>query len=371
MDCPFRISVFDKTFAPKGWVGDPLALTARPQHNGLGTVELTVASSHRRLPNLVAKGARLVVEYDGEHLLSGPVRLKSGQGPLIDGTVTVVVQDDWRVLANVLGWPVPSAALTAQNVAYDTRTAPAETVVKQVLSANAVTRLGLPITVAPDLGRGAAVSVSFRMHPLADRLLPAVDQAGIGITVRQQDAGLLVDVYEPADAVRLLSEASGVVQNWKWSAAGPTATRVVAGDQGEAASRSFTQTIDAAREDDWGDVIEVFQDARDTSDPAMVTARRLERLADGAPKNGLTVTLAETGTFRYGRAVRIGDQVALEVGPGVLVQDVLREAVLSWTRDDGLVVTPVVGDRSDDPDSVLARAVARIARGLRRQDAER
>jgi hypothetical protein len=364
-DQPFTVAVFDKAFARKGFVGDPVALSATVRHNALSTATITVSSDHRRLPDLSADGARVVLTYDGQHLLSGPVRRLRGQGPASSGTVEVDVEDDWRLLQRVLGWPVPGAALTAQTSAYDKRTGAAETVLKAFVTANAVTRLGLPVTVAADQARGGNVDVSMRFHPLADRLYPAVDQARIGVTVRQSGAGLLLDCYTPALHPRTLSEQSGVVQSWSWSRTGPGSTRVIAGDQGEATARSFTSTVDAAREAAWGDRIEVFVDARDTDVATEVTARRAEALAEGAPRAGLSLELAETSTFRYGKAVRVGDRVRVEVGPGVVVEDVLREAVLSWTAQDGLLVTPAVGERTDDPSHVLARAVARLARGVR------
>ena len=365
---PFRIEVFDKTWTRRGWVGDPAALRVTVRHNALGTATLTLASDHRRLADLVAPGARVVITYDGEHLLSGPIRPR--RGTRASGMVELDIEDDWRLLPNVLGWPVPGAALTAQTVAYDVRSGPAETVLKSLVTANAVTRQGRPVTVAPDLGRGGTINTSHRMHSLADRLLPALDLAGIGVTVRQSGAGLLVDCYVPAQHPRTLTEASGVVQDWSWSAGAPTATRVVAGAQGEAAARVFHSRVDAAREAEWADVIEVFVDARDTDDPAVVAARMAEVLDDGAPRSGLSVSLAETKTFRYGRTasgggVLVGDRVRVEVGPGVVVEDVLREATLSWTSGDGLTVTPVIGERTDDPSTVLARTIGALARGVR------
>jgi len=366
----FEITVYDKAFARRGWVGNPQALRVTVRHNALGTATLTLASDHRRLTDLVAPGARVVITYDGQHLLSGPVRRLRGKGPGLSGTVEVDVEDDWRLLTRVLGWPVPGAALTAQTVAYDVRTGPAETVVKGLVTANAVTRLGLPVTVATDQARGGTISTSHRMHPLIDRLLPALDGAGLGVTVKQSGAGFLVDCYVPRVYPRTLTEASGVVQDWSWSQAGPTATRVVLGAQGEAEARDFISSADMAREAEWEDVIEVFRDGRDSSDATVNANRLAEALTEGAPKSGLAVTLSETKTFRYGRTVAgggvlVGDRVRVEVGPGVVVEDVLREATLSWTTGDGLEVTPVIGERTDDPDTALARSLTALARGVR------
>lgn len=372
---PFRVTVYDKTLQRLGMVGDPAAVRVVARHNAPSAAELTVRSDHRLLPALLTAGARVRVDYDGGFLLSGPVRDVAGQGPAAEGTITFQIEDDWRVLASVLGWPVPGSALDSQTVAYDTRTGPAETVLKDFVTANAVTRLGRPIIVPATQGRGATITVSMRMHALADRLYPALDQAGIGVTVQQagpaqQGTGLALDVYEPAVYPRPLTEASGVVQAWAWSRTAPGATRVVAGDQGEAEARSFTTTADTPREAAWGDVIERFIDARDTDDPAEVTQRRAEFLAEHDVRYGLALTLAETQHFRYdptgAAGVRVGDQVTVEVGPGITVTDVLREAVLSWTAEDGVQVTPVIGERRDDPRSIFARELATVRRDVRR-----
>lgn len=365
MECPFGITVFDKAFGRRGFVGDPTALVTTVRHNAIGTSTLTLPADHRRVADLAARGARVVITYDGQHLLSGPVRRLRAVGPRSSSTVAVDVEDDLRLLFRVLGWPNPAAALTAQTPAYDKRSGPAETVLKGYVTANAVTRLGLPVTVAPNLARGGSISTALRFNPLADKLLLAVDQAGLGVTVRQSGAGLLLDVYEPTTYPRTLTERSGVVVTWEFSTAGPTVTRGVTGDQGELTARSFTAFSDPARESEFGDVIEVFRDARDTAAPAEVAARSAETLAEGAPKTGIKVELAETKTFRYGSTVRVGDRVPLEVGPGFTHTDVLREAVLSFTRDQGLVVTPVVGERTDEPSTALAKALGRSLAAIR------
>jgi hypothetical protein len=373
---PFRITVYDKAFARKGWVGSPVSVTATPRHNRLPTASLTVDADHPRLPDLAEPGSRVVIDYDGEQLLSGLVRLRQGSiGP--GSQVTFDVGGDWRVLQNVLGWPNPTGTVAQQgdDEAYYTVTGPAETVVKTLATVNK-NRLGLSgLTVAPTQGRGQTVTVQVRMHPLADRLLPLIDQAGIGVSVQQVGTGLVLDCYTPALHPRTLTEASGIVTGGSWSRTPPTATRVVVMGPGEGTARKFRLVVDATAEALWGEKIEVARDARDVPDDANVQtaleARGQELLAESAAKSGLTVSLAETSTFRYGRAVKVGDRVRLEVAPGVEVEDVLREAVLSWTRDEGFRVTPLVGERSDDPDTALARAVAAVARAVRRLNSER
>lgn len=363
---PFKVTIYSKTYARLGWIGNPVSLTVNPRHNVLGTATMVMDADHPRISDLLAGGARAVIEYRGEHIIGGPIRARSGKGPAKVATVTFGIEDDYRLVHRVLGWPNPTGAITAQGAvtAYDVKSGPAETVVKWFIG-RAATRLGLPVTLAPDLGRGSTITVQMRMHPLSDRLYPAVDLAGIGITVKQSGAGLLVDCYTPVTRTQVLSEASGVLVDWEWSNADPSATRVVMAGQGEGTAREFALRTDTAREAAFGDVVEVFGDARDVALPADLLPRGDLLLADGAPKYGLKLTLAETDAWGYGKSVRVGDKVTAQIGPAATVTDVLREAVLQWDREGGLTVTPQVGDRTDDPDRKLATAVAAIGRGLR------
>jgi hypothetical protein len=367
-DSPFRITVYNKAFQRQGWVGDPISLTAQINHNAISDAALTVGSSDDKVPILMDTGARVTIDYLGEHLLSGPVRAKAGKGPANAGNITFSVLDDFRLFHRVLGWPVPAAAITGQNASeYHTLSGPAETVLKSVLTADAITRLGEPVTVAPDLGRGGNITASFRFHPLADRLFPAVDAAGIGVTVRQQGAGLYVDCYEPELHPRTLTEAGGVITDWSWTQAEAEATHVVVGGQGEGTARTFAAFNDAARVTALGERIEVFRDARDSSAGSVYTERAAETFAETAPKSGLSVKFSETSVFRYGipGGVRVGDKVTLRVGTGLEITDTLRSATFSWTRDNGLEVSPAIGDITDNTDTQFARAIAAIAAAVR------
>lgn len=377
---PFKIAIYSKGQDRRGWIGDPTSVVFTPRHNAPGSVEVTVSSSHNRLPDVMAPGARAVVEYQGvrsgedPERISGPIRAIRGQGPAGVGLVTFTVEDDKRLLWRVLGWPVPANPINGQSTAeYWRGTGPAETILKDAVRANAQSRLGMSVDVAPDLGRGATIpgGVSIRMHPLADRLFPAVEQAGLGVTVvqdgpEQQGTGFRVDVYEPRAYPRALTEAGGTVVDWSWNRDAPAVTRVVAGGQGEGTARTFRRSINADLEAEWGDVIEGFVDARDAEDDATIDARAATALQEGAPTAGLAVTLAETGTFRYGgKGIRVGDTVTARVGVGTEITDLLREASIVWAADTGLSVTPVVGEITDDPDRAVAEAIAALARNQR------
>jgi hypothetical protein len=380
MVSPLTVAVYSKSLKRLGWVGDAKTLLVTPRHNLQSTASLTVAADHPRAGDLLEPGARLVVEFDGEQILSGPLTRRGGE-VRPDADITVDVRDDWHLLRSLLGRPNPTGTLAQQgdDGAYRTVTGPAETVVKTLVAEN-VGRTGLPVTIAPDLGRGDTITVQVRMHPLADRLLPLIDQAGIGVTVRQvgpktQGTGLQVDCYTPAQYPRTLTDASGVVVGGSWSLTAPEVTRVVVGGPGEGVDRVFVEVVDTAAEAEWGLVLEQFADARDVTEgpdlAVRLEQRGWERLAEAKAKAGLAVSLSETSTFRvHPSGLWVGTRVRLDVGT-VVVEDVLREAPMSFTRDNGFQATPLVGERSDDPSVSLARAVAGIARGLRRLTSER
>ncbi|RCK68261.1 hypothetical protein DT076_16565 [Desertihabitans brevis] len=371
---PFKITLFDKTFQRLGWLSDPIEVRCTPRHNRIAECSITVPVDHRQRNLLQAPGARITVDHRGEQQFSGTWDGLAAQGPTLDGTTTLTYTGDLALIYDMLGYPRPGFPVGQQTVESDNRTGPTETVVKAVISANKGRwgAVGDRIMVAPDSGRGAASRVRLRMVPLSDQLEQILDRGGIGLTVQQIDGQLVVDCYEPATFPIALREESGALLDWQWSRSAPTVTRVVVGGAGEGTARIFRNRVDTAREAEWGFVREHFVDARDVGadDPDMETLlseRMDEALAEGAPTAGLGVTLQDTGAFSYGENVHVGDRVTLRFGSGLEVTDILREATLVWSRDTGPAVeaTPVIGERTDDPDLTLIRTVAALARGDR------
>jgi len=359
-------TVYDKAFVRIGFVNDPEAVTIIPRHNDVGQAKLTLPLDHPKAPLLLQPGARAVFEEDGEFRLSGPVRAIDAEGPSSEGTITFTFDDDLRELKNILGWPVPAAALSAQTVEFYTITGPAETVLKDLVSKNGVTRLGKPITVAPNLGRGATITVKARFEPLFDTLMPVLGGAGIGVTIRQSGSGLVLDCYQPTTYPLELSEESGIITNYSWSYTPPTATDVVVGGQGDGADRVFLKFQDTARTADQGERIEVFRDATDADTPALFQERANETLTENAAKPGVRIEMSETSNFRYGGdRFNVGDKVRVRIGPGLIVEDVLREATITWTHADGKTTVPAIGE-SNTPEQKLAGGLKNLAKGLRK-----
>ncbi|MDR6794364.1 hypothetical protein J2X12_002899 [Pseudarthrobacter oxydans] len=471
---PFKITVYDRNLVRKGFISTPSSLRAIPRHNLKGTATFQLALDHPMLGDLMAEGSRVVIDYRGKQAMSGPVTARSINGPSISGSATFQVEDDFRVLHSVLGWPVPSDPITNQLGAERyVLTGPAETVVKTVFAANAINRLGMNYAVAPDQGRGDVITLEIRMETLYEKLFPAVEAAGLGVSVKQVGSQLVLDCYVPSAYAPILSEESGIVQDWSWTNNAPTVTDAIMGGRGEAAAREFRAFADSAAASLWGFRAERFEDGRnvgadlnnwynrhenatgalqraeeklakeqgelsqitwdtrnadvtlsaiyvthaagtpereaaeDTSTQAnnaktsatsavatavtardekvaelaainaeyaairaayeeMMAAQGAEALAAGGEKTGIRMVLSETDAFRYGESVNVGDKVTMRVGPNLTLTDTLREAELTWTFENGVTATPSVGEITDNPDRVFAKALRNSVTRIRK-----
>lgn len=370
MASPFRLDIFDREMKWQAPVGDLKKIEGTIRANATSELRLTVASNHMRADELGADGARLRVKFRGEYMISGPLREMEGGG---QEDLVYACESDWRILHNFLGYVNPAervlnGLLTRQgeeSAYYSIGRKPAETVLKDVVRKNVVERRKQNVTIAPDRGRGAVMEATFRMHHLYDRLFPAVQDAGLVVTVEQGENGLVLDCYEPQSYPNVLTEGSRVIQKWKFGRTGPTATSGVLGAQGQGEQREFLAFQDPERESQWGDVIEVFKDARDTSDGNTHAQRMASALLETAPKSSLTIELAEAGNFRIlgPKGLKPGQRVTARVGKSTEVTDLVTEINFSWDAENGLKLNATIGPK-DDPLETLMQAITTLARGL-------
>ncbi|NKG21115.1 Gp37-like protein [Paeniglutamicibacter terrestris] len=360
-----KITVYSKAFVRLGWIGRATSVGGTIIFNEVGEMTVAVDDDHPMMGALLTEGTRLVIEGYGLSLplMSGPIMsVKAGRAAGAANRAEVTIRDDLMHIFGIVGWPVPGAAIGSQTTAYRVYTGSAEKIVKDMVTENK-TRLGIPLTVAPNLNRGTTIAggLAFRFHPTRDKLIPALEQAGLGMRCYQDGTnGLRFDVYEPATYPVALSEAAGTLRSWGYTRSAPTVTRVVSGGQGEGTARALGQQISTARETLWGYKLEGFVDARDSDDADEIAQRRSEILLEGATKEGLNVELAETEHFGYAKAP-VGTRVTVNAR-AFTITDIIRSATIDYTPDNGLTATPQVGDMEDTP----ALKQAKITQALRR-----
>ena len=373
-----RIEAYDKNFAWRGPVPFISAeFTKRFNQAGVGSFVVPLNAS--RFEDLVADGARVVMTATSRRTgyvetFSGRVGQLEGQGPK-DTAVTFTVADDAALWADFLCWVVPNQPITSQGIAgtHDVRTGPAESVVKAFVDVNAINRLGLPIELGADLGRGPTITLKMRFYTLADKAFAAVDgglgleNGTLGFSVQQNGDHLLVDCYETAENPIPLSLRAGTLDSWSYVKKAPTVTDVVVAGQGEGTLRLLRQRSAAGviAEQNWR--WERFRDARDTDEPDVMYARADETIAEGAPKAGVRIGFRESDGLGYGSVgTRPGDRVRIAIRPDVVVgPEIVREVTFSQTRSGGFVLRPSIGDRSDEA-GPLVTTVKRIVQYLRR-----
>lgn len=371
MDIP-RIIVLDKDFVRLGEIGAPTEMTATPRHMLASTASISLPADHPLAAALVDAdntiGPRVLVEHRDEELMSGWVGSARGFGPAHSAQLTVQVDGYFNLLHDILAWPNPGAGIGSQggDSGFYRATGPAETVAKNIIQAN-VTRLGLPVEVEPSLGRGATIDVEARFASLADVLLEKVETAGIGLRVVQAPSGYRVEAYVPTVWGRTLTEASGSVLEWAWSKNAPKATRVVVGGSGAREARALRSVRNAGLESGIGRIREHFTDGLETIEAAALDKAGQEYLTTNGPALGLSVTLQESRNLTYGGAsgLHVGDKVSLEVGPALVIEDILREAPLTWTKDAGVTISQQVGEEDPDPQITMIQRIASLGKQLR------
>lgn len=387
MENPFEIRVYDRNFNFKGYIGNPVSLTVVPRFNDVGTAAIEVDLNHRLVADLLAEGSRVVIKKDGLFLLSGKIVQKSSEGPSVMATLKLAVRSDFRFLKQVLGYPIPvtqfgtiqenlanGGAGDSKDDPYYTISGNAEAAVKAIVTANMINRLHMPVTVATNQNRGGNIpdGTTIKWNPIYDKLFPAVEQAGLGVTFEQQGSSIVCDVFVPPVCPFVLTEESGMLQWWAWSASEARATRLVAISSGQQqvsggspqTVRFIKELVDTTLETNYHEAIESFETVSNADTYAKLEGETAKLLADAGPKGGFAVRLAETATFNYGKNnLVVGARVTISVN-GVTRTDYLREVVMTYTRDDGVNVTPVVGEIQDSPDRTLSTFLARLLKSV-------
>ena len=205
----------------------------------------------------------------------------------------------------------------------------------------------------------------FRMHPLADKLIPLLDADNLTVTLEYTETGIVVDVREPETVPGILTLATGIPDAYAFDRSAPTMTRCVVGGRGDGTDREFVEVIYTDRESSWGDIIEGFVDARNTEEGADLTIDGHQTLAETAARIGISTELVETDRFMFGSTYQLGDLAAVHIGP---VETLQRLSVsITESAEEGVIVTPRVGEIEDsaDTDVQLARQIARLAKDAR------
>lgn len=348
-------------------------LTIVERHLGLGTWVLEIPLDNDMVPYLVAPGAGVQVKLDGLTVMSGPHRAKA---VTIDGSNRSLVLagvSDLTVLADRRVHPQPgSSAPPYSSTAYDVRTGPAETVVKEYVDVNAgpgaiVTRRRTGFTVTTSAGTGATVTGRGRWHQLLPFVVELCVLGGIGIRC----VDLTFDTYNPVDrsATVEFSDARESVASISYEDQAPEATYVYVGGGGEGVSRTILEAQNAEAMAAGWDRIETFADRRDTTDTTeLAQAATLALIGEASTDTervGVKIVPIDVENTAYRTDYYLGDTVSY-VDPFGTKSTKTVQAVTTEITPSVTTVAPTLGTIEPDVQrqfsrlQSLARRTARL-----------
>jgi hypothetical protein len=365
------VEVRNSTLARVGQIlpADLRGLELALRYNKIGGWKVSLRGDHPIVDTLRAPGSGLIVTGLTGVIISGPTASATYTKTSSDttGTWEIIGTDDSIILGERLAYPVPSTDdLSLQTAAYDTRTGPAETVVKEYVAANMgasapASRRITGLTVDTDLGRGETVKGNARFESLGALAESLLVTSSLGFDVIQNGSNLTFNVYEPVDrsaTIRMDVDNLRLTSS-TYSYTSPVATRVIVGGSGDGAARILLErssTESVAAETTWGRRIEVFSDSRSSSASVDLAQTGDEILTDkGKTIESISVKPSDDETMALGRDWGLGDKVTVVVGTLEVVK-VVSEIAIAVT-DDGIKIGATVGDpavaSASDPESVV------------------
>jgi hypothetical protein len=364
------------TWEMAGQVVGYSSLTIERRHNGPGTWSMSMPYSTQAA--LLTKTRLVTFDFRGERFTGRIRHLAPGADEKGQPQLEVSGTGALSYLAGVTVWPDPAATLATQTVARYAATGVAETVLRNVIIANVVTRRGNSLTIPATAGRGASIELSERFTNLLEVTTKGARRGGLGVrmglvnTTSSTRAQMQLDFYTPTDrSARVrLSHKVGTLRTWKQSDDAPTATRAIVGGGGKGTARVFRSITDTAAEAAWGWSEEVFVDQRGTTGNGKLDQAGQEALDDAAAQSSFELEAAEAEGMRLITHYNVGDLVTVELLTGVSSVERLNAAGIE-VGSDGLKVHLIPGNPDADPStktSALIRAMNRRLRNLEQEE---
>jgi len=279
------------------------------------------------------------------------------------------------LLSRELAWADPTVGIDVQPYRSPLVSGPAETVVRNLVRANYVTRRGSPLVVGGGSSRGADI----RAHPKFDNLLEFATRkaraGGIGIDIELENitstrAQLVFRAWVPADLtdrVRL-SEKVGTVANWSQTNTAPTATRAIVTGAEAGTSRMLTQVATTAGNqaaNAWGGHRVVYVQGPTSYDLPDLVQAGTEAIDEGVGVTNAALEAADTDGLQAFRDYRVGDKVTGQLDVGLNVQDVIT-SIRVEVSDGYPDVTPTFGNpNADEPMVSMAELIRKLNRRIR------
>lgn len=260
----------------------------------------------------------------------------------------------YALIGDATTWPDPANTLSAQTVARYTASGAAETVLRQVMTAQLTTRRGDPIVVPTTGTRGGTVNLDERFTNLMQLVSKKARRGGLAVTVDLVTSGgtdtsgtLQVQFRVPVDKSNTvwLSYATGSLKTWKQTDTAPTVTRPIVMGSGKGLSRVIRGTVrDTAAEARWDRSIERIVDVRGTSSTTELDEEAQSALDDGTQQSSFEISAVEGEGVIYGTDFLVGDQVLVELMTGLTSVERVNAVRMHADKENGMTIEVVPGN---------------------------
>ena len=350
----YRVVIRNSARTRVGEIQGFTGLNLSPRYNDVGSWTLNIPYDHPQAKTLTA-GAWLTFMSGDFEVCSGHLRgLKRswGNSDVAGGTLNAYGPTAEVVISDRLAYQVPGSAATSQAAfAYDARSGPGETIIKQWVDLNAgpgaiTIRETGGMRIETDLGRGATIKGSARMDNLLTFIQPLAESAGLGFrVVFGTDDIMEFQMFTPNDLSTTAKFGSelGNLSSFEQVREASKSSAVVVGGGGDLTARVFREVLDTQSISDWGARSETFIDRRDTSDATEMDQSGTEETVNNGPVVGLTIKTVDTPNLMFGRDYQLGDKVSL---PEFGISDVLRGVDISWSTSAAPAIESTVGTRA-------------------------
>ena len=338
-------------------------LTLTENLHGADRIELVGRSDD--LEEAAQPGLGLVLVDDrGHQRFSGNATRIRHRG---DGRTEMTYLSDSADLWTRKCYPVPTADWsTGQTLAYDVLNGTAEDRIISLVSRNlgpaalkdqpGFQPRSLPLLRVPaSLGRGPInAPLSVRFNTLGDVVATLAEQADLRVRIVQTYTGwtpwwdLVIDDMADYSATVSFGPPEGggpymLSNDWFWEISVPTGSTILSAAGGDGADRILDELTDGDAEDSWGKRFEMVLDQRGTTDPAEISNKMLEALAQNAGPSLVSVPIGDAPGL--GSAIPLGSQVGM-VLRGVPLVDRIRQLTTVLTNEDNeprVKTTGVIG----------------------------
>jgi len=338
---------------------EDLDIALDPEHNRVGSWEITLAAEHPLGGVLRTPGSGIIVTGPNDVIISGPTTTptfaSSSNDPI--GTVTIKGVGDSIVLADMLSFPDPTNIdPTTQTLSHDVRTGNIETIMHGYVNANIgpgapAARRKAKLIMGTNGARGPVVTKRARFPVLGTLLYDLAVVAGLGFRIVQRNSNLVFETFQVLDrsAEIRLDVRNDTLASATVAFTPPGATQVIVAGQGELTERQFyaaTSSEALAAEAEWGRRIERFVDQRQTDDPN----EHIQAAAEVLQKEGFTgvavkAVPTDDTTMRYGIDWGLGDLVTVVIDDGEAKS--LVTGIKIRIGPDGTFLGAVLGDPAE------------------------